>query len=160
MTENFKFYMSLRKDYSKTSYTQYNIIRFGDTDLLQTSSSNLYLDEENTLKMTNQSGEYLKSSTNVNIYNYNLLNADLSYNSFDTTIFRLPEGSITISYDPKYIKKDNYYKLRNNTVERAQIVSGTGIYLNARGYVTIETGVSENYLVKIYIFNTITPLPV
>lgn len=151
MSETLKFYMSLKKDLSRITYTQYNIIRFGDTDLLQTSSSPLYLDENNTIKLVNQSGEHLKASTNLTIYNYNLLNNDLQYNSLDTTVFRLPEGSIVVTYAPKYVKKDNYYKLNNNTFETAQIVSGTGKYLNAKGYVVIETGVSENYLVKVYI---------
>ena len=154
VTASFYFYM----DFSGTLFNK-RIIDNNSTptsignDLIQTSSTSLY---ENLGEVTVSGNVYTwtvsdyigKNSSNVTVYNYDVQNdasgnelkdasGNYLYHSFVQSVYRLPTGTIGISYTPKLRHFDDFYGTQNETLEIAPITFGTGEYINKNGTVAI-----------------------
>jgi len=130
----FIFFMHTKQDPTKTNSTNFNKTNIGSNDLLQTSSSSLYENLDNDLNVKDYIGN---ESSNVTVYNYNIHNTDNVYDSFVQSVYRLPAGTVGISYNPQLRHFDDYYALPNETLHIAPIVFGTGDYINKQGIVAI-----------------------
>jgi len=98
---------------------------------LQTSTSHLFTDLELTKKFGN-------TSANVTIYDFEK-KLDL-YDSLVDIVYRLPKGNIFISLAEPLKNYGYFYGIPENKKIEAPIKYGTGEYLNANGYVKIDTG--------------------
>ena len=150
LPRSFYFFMSSKQDDDNIICTTYNHMKIGDTDLLQTSSSPLYENIDDNLNPKNYIGI---NSSNVTVYNYNIHNTNNLYDSFVQTVFRLPLGTIGISYTPKLQHFDNYYGNQRNQIEWAPIVFGTGSYINKRGYIAMLSATAPIKLVIVFFDN-------
>jgi hypothetical protein len=85
-------------------------------------------------------------------YNVNDLNKNNIYDRTEDKTFYLNNGTITIIFPSSNTKdsKGNFVSLSGTTITR--IVSGTGVYLNKKGYVKIERK-NLNRKVSIYFTN-------
>jgi len=163
-TNNFYFFINLQQDPTKTNSTTFNKRAIGSNDLIQTSSSLLYQTIGDNLNFDSIQN-IGNSSTNAIVYSHNEHNTNNLYDSFVQTVFRLPLGTIGISYTPQLQHFDDYYALPNNTLHIAPVVFGTGIYMEKRGIAGIMS--SQTSSVKAVILflyeqlpSPITPYPV
>ena len=139
-------YLSLLQNNKNTATcnsTIFNQITLGPTNLLQTSISPLYNDNELTCYLG-------KSSSSVTLYDYQNPDQNNLYYSSVMTVYRLCKGNIGISHSPQLQKFPKFYGLPANDIEIAQIVFGTGEYLNCKGVVAIITGDSTTKTIQIY----------
>jgi hypothetical protein len=85
-------------------------------------------------------------------YNVNDINKNNIYDRTEDKTFYLNNGTITIIFPSSNTKdsKGNFVSLSGTTITR--IVSGTGVYLNKKGYVKIERK-NLNRKVSIYFTN-------
>ena len=138
------FYISLSQTIKSGEVTVFNQMQVGTTNMSQSSISPLYKDP--TLKQL-----LGKSSSVVTIFDVDKPSKTNLYNASVETVYRTPKGNVGISHAPVLQKFPNFYGLPYNRIEIAPITSGTGIYLNARGYVCIATGSDSTKLIMVFL---------
>ena len=149
------FFMHMKQDPTTTNSTNFNKTTIGNNDLMQTSSSSLYENLDDNLNVKDYIGN---ESSNVTVYNYNIHNTDKLYDSFVQSVYRLPGGTVGISYTPKLQHFDDYYALPNETLHIASVVFGTGNYINKRGIAAIvSSAIPSLKLIIIFLNNEYIP---
>jgi hypothetical protein len=133
---------------------------------IETVSNNLlitYNDFPTTISLTQQTSYsplfsdidlnrlYGTSSSQVTLFIPTLTDSD----SMVSTVYRLPEGNIGVYHAPKLTRHTSesgkiFYGLPDSTTETANIVFGTGAFLNRSGYVKIETGTGYTKTISVY----------
>jgi hypothetical protein len=149
-TNNFYFFINLQQDPTKTNSTTFNKRAIGSNDLIQTSSSLLYQTIGDNLNFDSIQN-IGNSSTNAIVYSHNEHNTNNLYDSFVQTVFRLPLGTIGISYTPQLQHFDDYYENERNQIVWAPIIFGTGSYINKSGYIAMLSATAPVKLVIVFL---------
>lgn len=132
-------------EYNKFTKTDLMTISSINTNILQTSYSPLFSDID-------LNRFYGTSSSQVILFNPGSIDTD----SMVSTVYRLPEGNIGVAHAPKLINHTSslgvttFYGLPDSTTETANIVFGTGAFVNRSGYVKIETGTGDTNAISVY----------